>query len=826
MAWPASAGAIAGAGGAGPAGRQAAGEALLPPAGQQAAADTAASAPDSTAGDSLSEEAEAALQIGRVSVAGNTLTDSTRILRSFEVPRGRRYSDEEVRRGIRKLFALGLFDDVWVETLPHGDQVDVVIHVRERPRIAKVEFSGNQKRATSELEKKLFLHPGEVYSPTTTRSQVDSLLRYYHQEGFAQASVEAVPDTSAGANHLTLRFVVREGERVKITRIVFAGVTAFPEHKLRKRMKSKTKGFFGGGEVKEENFTEDKERLEAYYHSHGYRDMRVLSQDLEPGDEPRHLTLKATVEEGRLYRIGQVAWSGNQVLDAAPLQKLWQPRPGEKYDASRVEKVQGQAYAEYAERGYLYLGIEPRETVRDSVVDVTFGITEGRPSTIRMVNILGNRNTREKVIRREMAIHEGDRFKRSALVRTQGDISRLGLFEDVQVDFAPADSADVDINLKVKEKQVGTASAGAGYTSQSGVTGFLELGHNNVLGNGQSLSLHLERGGKRSDYYLSFTEPWFHDTPTLLGFSLFDTRRELDFYQEKRVGGSGRIGRPLPWPDYSRGSLSFSIEAVTVDSLGTLSDADRIALSGLRFGRTVLTNSLQTSFLRNSADNPFYPTKGTRLSSEDEFAGGPFGGEINFHKHRIEGRVYLPSFLKGITTMLRARVGLLGAYADQKSGAPLYETFRLGGGTTPDPLRGYDDYQVVPEKFDRLIGTVHKFIASIDSTTVPGMRDTVFRDTTTYTRVRYPGGHFMTLYTVEQQFPIVHPLHGVVFFDAGNVWDLWSEIRPFDLKLGAGIGFRLEIPLLGNVGLDYGCGFNRDDGPHAKAHFLIGNLNF
>ena len=106
------------------------------------------------------------------------------------------------------------------------------------------------------------------------------------------------------------------------------------------------------------------------------------------------------------------------------------------------------------------------------------------------------------------------------------------------------------------------------------------------------------------------------------------------------------------------------------------------------------------------------------------------------------------------------------------------------------------------------------------------MRDTVFRDTTTYTRVRYPGGHFMTLYTVEQQFPIVHPLHGVVFFDAGNVWDLWSEIRPFDLKLGAGIGFRLEIPLLGNVGLDYGYGFNRDDGPHAKAHFLIGNLNF
>src|SRR5204863_3590350 len=173
--------------------------------------------------------------------------------------------------------------------------------------------------------------------------------------------------------------------------------------------------------------------------------------------------------------------------------------------------------------------------VRGSVVDVTSGITEGRPSTIRMVNILGNRNTREKVIRREMAIHEGDRFRRSALVRTQGDIYRLGLFEDVQVDFTPADSTDVDINLKVKEKQVGTASAGAGYTSESGVTGFLELGHNNVLGNGQSVNLHLERGGRREDYYLSFTEPWFRGTPTLLGFTVFNTLREVE-------NGSGAAG--------------------------------------------------------------------------------------------------------------------------------------------------------------------------------------------------------------------------------------------------------------------------------------------
>ena len=95
-----------------------------------------------------------------------------------------------------------------------------------------------------------------------------------------------------------------------------------------------------------------------------------------------------------------------------------------------------------------------------------------------------------------------------------------------------------------------------------------------------------------------------------------------------------------------------------------------------------------------------------------------------------------------------------------------------------------------------------------------------------YTRVRYPGGRFMTLYTFEQQFPIVHPLHGVFFFDAGNTWDAWREIRPLDLKMGAGAGLRMEIPMLGNVGLDYGYGFNRDDGPRAKVHFLLGSFSF
>jgi outer membrane protein insertion porin family len=802
-----------------------------PPASETAAppADTSSAPPASeTAADSVAAPTESA-RIGDISVEGNARTESSRIVRSFEVPTGSHYSKDALRRGIRKLFTLGLFEDVWLEEMPHGQTVDVLIHVRERPRLGTLTFHGNKKREDSDLEKKMTLHVGDIVTPTIVQTQIDSLLKYYRGEGYAQAKVETAADTNRTDNSVALTFQIQEGEKVKITAIQFRGVSAYDEAKLRKQLKTKRKGFFGGGEIDEDKFKEDREKLEAFFHNNGYRDAHVAGHELIPGDTPKHLTLVVTVDQGPVYRVGSVTWTGNTIVGTDVLRRLWQPHSMERYDQSRIERTQGGAYGEYAERGYLYVNIEPKETVRDSTVDFTFTVTEGQPSNVRLVNVLGNKNTRENVIRREIAIHEGDRFRRSALVRTQGDIFRLGMFEDVQIDFSPADSTDVDINLKVKEKQVGTASAGAGYTGETGVTGFIELSHNNVLGNGQSLSLHLERGGRRSDYYLSFTEPWFRGTPTLLGFSVFNTRTEQDVYEEKRVGGSVRLGRPLPWPDFTRGSVEYRLENVTVNNLvgvGSPSSPINQPYAGFyQNGKPQLTSSLQLFVSRNNMDNPFYPHHGTRLDINEELAGGVFGGSIDFHKTRLEGRAYFPSIVKGFTTMVRGRFGLLGHYAGQTTPVPPYETFRLGGGSTTDPLRGYDDYQVVPGKYNRFVPTIG-LRTVVDSVGGVPVDTTVVQDTTGFVRVRYPGGRFMTLYTVEQQFPIVLPLRGVFFFDAGNTWDLWKEIKPFDLRMGAGIGFRMEIPLLGNIGFDYGYGFNRDDGPRAKAHFLLGNINF
>ena len=235
--------------------------------------------------------------------------------------------------------------------------------MKERPRIARIEFSGNQKRETEDLEKKLILHAGEVYSPVAVQNQVDSLRAVLPRRGLRARHASRRCRTARPGGDVALRFVVREGEKVRIRVIEFAGAKAFPEKKLRKHLKTKTKGLLRRRRgARRRTRAEDQEKLERFYHEHGYRDMRMVSREVRDTDDPRRLTLVVTVDEGPYYRIGEVRWTGNSVLSAEELAPLWKkPKKPERYDVAQDRAGAGAAYAEYAEKGYLYVGVEPRE---------------------------------------------------------------------------------------------------------------------------------------------------------------------------------------------------------------------------------------------------------------------------------------------------------------------------------------------------------------------------------------------------------------------------------------------------------------------------------
>ena len=742
------------------------------------------------------EEPGAGPRIRSVRATGFAQVDSIVVIRTFGLRPGDAYSRDAVREGVRRLYQSGLYTDVNVTDAPAEDGVALTVAVTERPRLHAVKFEGEGKIEESTLKGKLTLAEGQLLDQGTLQLDQGKIADAYAEEGYSRAKISGrvVP---AGPGTVDVVFTVEPGEKQKVRDIVIHQERPSPgifANDLRASMKSETPGFLKGGVYKPSYLEEDMTQLRLHMRSRGYKDADVDSIRPEFMADGKSVRLHVYVRPGERYRFGSIQWSGNASVSTEALQSITVVVMNSPYSEPQIHKTLEGAYTLYQELGYLYLSIEPQFQERGSVVDVNFTIQEGSRSRVSDVQIVGNTRTKENVIRREALIRPGDVFRRSTLIRTQRDIFALGFFQDVQVDYAPTgDSADINLTLRVQEKQTGTASAGAGFASSTGLTGFLELGHNNLFGNGQSINLHLERGGKRSSFELSFTDPWFRDTPLTVGFSLFNTEREYDVYTRRDVGGGIRFGRPIAWPDYSRGLISYDLRNVTLKDFDPPLPGESGNLTSLRNSDWPrLVSSVTATMSRVSTDNPFYASRGSRLVWTNTFAGGPLGGVEEFYKGTLDLKTY--SRLTGpFVLMVRGRTGFLGGKS-----VPEYERFRMGG-TTIDYLRGYEDYYVVP-------------------------RANITRDPITGRVVeRYPGGRRMIIAGAEIQFPVAEPLHGLLFFDAGNSWNSTREVDLGDLRRSVGFGVRFEVPALGRIGFDVGYGLDREEGAGWRTHFQLGN---
>ena len=690
---------------------------------------------------------------------------------------------------VRALFSMGVFSMIQVASEPQDDgSVRLLWTVYERPRVVAVDFEGCKHLEEEDLRGKIGLRAGKLLDRYLLEKDRKALATAYEEEGFSQAEVEPVVEPAEGGVRVVYR--TDEGKRAKIREIAFEGNEALSDDDLRGTLSLKKKSLFRKGRFNREKFEQDKERIVEEYKNNGYKDARVVDARTEFRNDGEDLALTFAVEEGPLYVFGGVDWEGCTVFTEEELLRTTRVAAGDPFSQKKVDETLSDAYALYMERGYLLgLFVDPSYASRSDTVDVVFEVHEGEPSHVREVAFNGNTRTREYVIRREVGLAPGDLLRRSLLMRSQRDVMALGFFEEVIPDYrAVGDgTTDIDVLFGVKERSTGTASAGAGFSSDTGLTGFLDLGHNNLFGRGQAVQFHIERGSRRKDYRFSFTEPWLMGRPTSLGADVFNTERILDIYTEKRRGGSVRVGRPwiFRWPDFSRIFLGYTLEDLSFSDLQDLDEASQeFLLSG---AGTISEVSL--TFLRSSTDNPFYPTEGSVARLRTEVAGGPLGGDLDFVKSTLDLQQYLVPFWKP-ALMLRSKVGHLTSIGSKAS--PGNETFRLGG-TTFEHLRGYDDYFVVPEENVRLRSDGRE--------------------------IRFPGGKFMYIFTAEYQFPLVNPVHGLFFFDAGNTWNRVNDFNLLDLKKGVGLGIRLEIPMLGRVGLDYAYGIDRGK---FRTHLVLG----
>jgi outer membrane protein insertion porin family len=602
-----------------------------------------------------------------------------------------------------------------------------------------------------------------------------------------------------------LSFDIDEGRKVKIKKIYVEGSQAFKESKIRKQMENKQDSWWRGGEFDPDQYEEDKEAIIEFYKKKGYIDAQIVSDSVWYGPDKKNLFIRINLTEGQKYKFGEVSWEGNKLFPSDKLQKLVRFKQGDVYSQKKYEETLGDIYFLYQEDGYLYTQVEDKTSTRGDVVNVTYNITEGVPANVRYVDIRGNTKTKERVIRRELSLVPGQRFRRSLLMRSLRDVNYLNYFSNVEPDYEVLPNGDIDLIIKVEEKPTGQIMFGAGYSARDKLIGNIGLGIPNFRGNGQNLSLNWDFGKRRQTIELSFTEPWFRGTPTSVGIDVYQINQKwYDDFAEEKKGFGLRLGRRLSWPDdYFRVYWRYRWEQIAYDDFdplgfvydteGQVTDTVYHFLRDLDWPRNSATTSL--TIVRDSRDLPQFATTGSVLSWRTLLGAKYLGGDFSYHKHIFEASHFQKLFWNFVlATHLKA--GVLDG-RDKDSPGVFTERFSPGGADPDGMIRGYPDGTVGP----------------IDSS------KTLLR------------GRSVLVYNVELQYPVVEQqIYLLAFADAGNAWLSGRAMRPFalehksdrDLFRSLGLGVRLMIPGMGIIGFDFGYGFDYFDKGNWRTHFQFG----
>jgi outer membrane protein insertion porin family len=486
------------------------------------------------------------------------------------------------------------------------------------------------------------------------------------------------------------------------------------------------------------------------------------------------------LDEGDQYTVHEISLEGVTDEEKELFLRRRSLKPGDMFNREKLQQDIVLITEYYADQGYAFADVKPvfSDVDKDTkTVHVVYHVEKGKQYYIENIRIQGNTKTRDKVIRREMSMREGDLYSISRLRGSRADINRLGFFDEINLNTQPGHDPDrLDLLVDVKEGQTGTLSGGAGFSSTDKFILMANITQSNLFGLGQILSLNAEVGGTRQNFSLSFTEPWLFDIPLSAGFDIFNTKYDYTDFTRGATGGAARLG--YEFYRHLRGNIMYRYEVVDITGISIF--APDIIKS--EEGKST-TSSVTFSLVRNTLDNPLLPTKGSINVASVELAGLIFGGENDFVKLNLDSGWYFPLFWNTVIS-LRGRLGL--GYGIAGETLPVFERFFVGGIST---VRGFDVRSLGPTVQGEVIG-----------------------------------GNKELIFNLEYIFPLVPQvkLRGLVFFDAGNAFSEDEDIRLETLRLSVGSGFRWFSPL-GPLTLVVGFPLDRMAGEKGSAvQFTIG----
>ncbi len=572
-------------------------------------------------------------------IKGNQRVQTADILNAMTIKPGKAVTPTDIDGAIEDVFKMERFADISAEISGDADASILTLKVVERPLVRNVRFEGNDKIKEEKLREVITVRVPDIYDPFEVAKSVDMVKAMYSTEGYYAAQVTA--DSHVNEKNETLvTFRIKEGEIVRVKDIRFEGNTVFDNGDLKDVMETKKKWFLswmtGRGNYNEMLLQQDLERISDLYFNQGYVRVKVREPVISLVDNDKHMLLLIHIDEGPQYRLSNVDAEGDLIREKEGLLTLVDMKPGDVFSRNKLRAGVGAITDVYADQGYAYANVAPLTRTDDEkkLIDVMFDIEQGPQVSVDRIEITGNTKTRDKVIRREMKLVEGELFSATDLKRSKARINNLGFFEAVDVSTSPGSAEDkMNVNVNVQERATGTFSVGAGYSSVDGFVGQGSITQENFLGRGLRLNLAGSLGSNSTSYQLGVTDPYFMDTRWTLGFEIYQTEREWDEYTRDATGFALKAGHPVG--EYSRLLAVYRLEFADVY------DVDFFASDTIKDEEgTSTVSSVTTTYSYNTTDNRLDPSAGTDLSASWEFAG--IGGTEHYSKYVLDVRHFWP----------------------------------------------------------------------------------------------------------------------------------------------------------------------------------------
>lgn len=727
--------------------------------------------------------------ITQIDIIGARKVEEATVRFKLKSRAGDPYSPEVVREDIKALYSLGYFEDIVVQASIFEGGLRLTFVLREKPSIQSLRIVGNRKLTADKIKAKIDLVEGGIIPPGALAKNGEKIRLFYEEEGYYQARVEGREDRIS-PQEVNVTFDIVEGDKFDVGEIRIVGNKYLKEKDIKGKLQtSELFLFFFGGTLKREELRRDLDRIRAYYLDNGFLDIAVEDPEIQVDAARKKLRILVRVQEGPQYRIGELSIKGNRLLTESEIRGMIKSRAGGIFSR---ETMQGDVVAitdRYAERGYLFADVAPVTDIQrtETRVNISLDITEGRQAYINRIDITGNVRTRDKVIRREIRLVEGDVFNSALLQESRRNLQNIGYFEDVKLDTKRAAAADkVDLTVDVKEKATGAFTIGGGFSSTDGAIAVSSISQNNIFGLGKRASISAQIGQNANRGNAVYTDPHFLDTdfsvePRLYASNTRNLETDLSFNQANE-GASLSVGHRLVEQVF--GALTYYYERVRIKDVQD-SAPDLVKRQAAESGGVSKTSALTFVVSRDARDSFTEPTRGLSVVASATYAGGFLDADNNFRKYSLDLSQYFPLWWK-LVGHLRGNITYGDSFGSTPN-LPVQERYFLGG---INSVRGFRNFTISP------------------------------KDPATDNPV---GGNKAFFVNHEILFPLYDPLklRGLVFFDLGNAFDEGESFK-WSVKRSVGIGVRLTSPL-GAIRLELGYNLARKHGERQEVlHFTAG----